>query len=268
MIRGALILLMTLAATPAPSQSVAENGSTMRGRSRDASAIIAARDAVRGSGIDCRVTDALVRGRDPSGAAHYEVACEEAPGFVIVGAPEYRAISCLALTSGARRRGGSGCRLAGNRDPRRHFARMATAAGVTCPVEEGTLSGLGPTGGFIYEIACRGPEGYWLERATGGWTVKDCLTVRAEGAQCRLTPQRDDAQAFLTRLAGTVLEDCGVEDVRAMGQGPSGDFYQIRCRDRDVVARFASGGGLEEVIPCAEARRIGGGCRADGRPLN
>lgn len=266
MIRRAFILLMALAATPAVGQSVAENGSTMRGRSRDASAIIAARDAVRGSGVDCRVIDALVRGRDQSGATHYEVACADAPGFVIVGAPEYRAISCLALTSGARRRGGTGCRLAGNRDPQRHFARMARTAGVACTVEEGMLSGQGPSGGFIYEIACRGPEGYWLEQAAAGWTVKDCLTVRAEGAQCRLTSPREDAQAFRTRLAGTMLEDCGVEDVRAMGQGPSGDFYEIRCRDRDVVARFAPAGRLEEVIPCAEARRIGGGCRADERP--
>lgn len=265
MIRGLVLIAIALLATPVWGQSVAENGSTMRGRGRDPAAVLDAREVVARAHIDCRVTDAQVRGRGASGATHFEVACADGPGFVIVSAPDNVTVSCLAL-AGGRRSGGAGCRLPANSDPRRHFARMAAEAGVSCPVEEGMLSGLSPAGGFIYEVACRGPEGFWLEESAGRWTVRDCLTIRAEGAECRLTPRGDDSRAFLTRLAGTELQDCGVEDVRAMGQGPTGDFYEIRCRDRDVVARFATGGGLQEVIPCAEARRIGDGCQAGERP--
>jgi hypothetical protein len=64
-----------------------------------------------------------------------------------------------------------------------------------------------------------------------------------------------------SRLSGTAPGHCGVEDVRAMGQGPSGEFHEVRRRNRAVVARFAPAGRLEKVIPCADARGIGG-CRA------
>lgn len=266
---AAAVAVGALTASPAAAQSPAEHGSSSRGLLRDASSVMAAQDVVDRAGLACRVTDALRRGRDDTGADHYEVACAEGPGFVVVGTPPFQSASCLALDEPETRPpGAAACRLTPNRNLRRHFARMAADAGVACAVERGAIAGLAPSGRMIVEIACRGPEGYWLEETTGGWTTRDCLTVRAQGGQCRLTPERDDAAAFERRLAGTALAGCRPGEVRVMGEGEAGVWYALRCRDGDMAARLGRSGVLEEVVPCTEAGRIGGGCRLGRDPAN
>lgn len=261
-----LCIVLIAAASPGAAQEVRDLGTTTRGRlGRDASATAAAQEAVGRAGVSCHVTNGVLRGREAGGATHYEVACSDGPGFVVIG-PPYRATSCLLLAANHRGSGGS-CRLRENADTRRHYARMAASAGVDCAVEQGRFVGLSPRDGIIHEIGCAGPSGYWLEQSTDGWLVTDCLTVSSQGGECRLTSRREDRAAFRARMARTELAGCDVSDVRAMGQADDGIYFEVRCGSREsVVARFDPADVLSDVIPCAEADLIGGGCQRSPAP--
>lgn len=262
-----LCIALIAGVSPVAAQEVRDLGTTTRGRlGRDATATAAGQDAIDRAGLSCRVTNGRLRGRDASGAAHYEVACSDGPGFIVIGAPPYQATSCLLL-AGARPGSGGSCRLSENADTRRHYARMAASAGVDCALERGRVVGLSPREGFIYEVSCAGPGGFWLEQSDDGWLVTDCLTVSSQGGECRLTSRREDRAAFGARLAGTDLAGCDVSDVRAMGRAGDGAYFEVRCGSGDsVVARFDPPEVLTEVIPCAEADLVGGGCRRTPTP--
>ncbi|CAN7213190.1 hypothetical protein [Brevundimonas sp. LjRoot202] len=266
--RPELLLCVGLiaSASPAAAQEVRDYGTTMRGRlGRDPIATNAAQEAVDRAGVSCRVTNGVLRGRDADGATHYEVACADAPGYVVIGGPTYRAINCLAIAE--RGRGSGSCRLRENADTRRHYARIAASAGVDCVVQEGRITGVNPRQDFIYEIGCVGPSGYWLEPSADGWLVTDCLIVSSQGGECRLTSRREDREAFQSRLTGTELAGCHVAEVRAMGRGSNGSYFEVGCGSREnVVARFDPPDVFQEVIPCAEAGSIGGGCRRTSTP--
>lgn len=256
-LKGLVFCVLTLGAEAASAQEVRDFATTWRGRLGDGSSLMAAQDAVDRAGVACRVNDALVRGRDADGATHFEVACGEAAGFVIVDRPGGAAISCLVLDDSQ-----SACRLGGNRDVRQHFSRMADAAGVACVVEAGQLVGTGDAGRLVFEVGCRGPEGFWLEQTADGWSATDCLTVRSEGGRCRLTTEAEEAEAFAAWLGPDALEGCQVDAVRPMGRSVAGAYYEVRCADAaNLVARLDSAGRLAEAVPCARAERIGDGCR-------
>lgn len=258
---GLVFCILALSAEAPSAQEIRDFGTTWRGRLADASSRIAAQDAVDRAGVACRVEDALVRGRDVDGATHFEVACGEAPGFVVVDRPGGPVISCLVLAEGQ-----SPCRLGGNRDSRRHFSRMAAAAGVACVVEDGRLVGTDDAGRLIFEVGCRGPDGFWLAQNADGWSATDCLTVRSEGGRCRLTTEAEEAEAFAVRLEPGALAGCQVEAVRPMGRSSAGSFYEVGCADAaNLVARLDPAGRLAEAIPSARADRIGDGCRLGRR---
>lgn len=154
-----LCIALIAGASPGGAQEVRDLGTTTRGRlGSDATVTAAAQEAIDRAGVSCRVTNGRLRGRDASGTTHYEVACSDGPGFIVVGGPPYEATSCLLL-EGARRRSGGTCRLSGNADTRRHYARMAASAGVDCVVDRGRFVGMSPQEGFIFEVSCAGPGG-------------------------------------------------------------------------------------------------------------
>jgi hypothetical protein len=211
----------------------------------------AAADAI---GLDCQVEDATIRGRDVSGAMQWEVACAAGDGHVVIGAPEARAVDCLALVGGA----AAPCRLPGNADPARAVARLAANAGLACPVNEGRLVGRTPSGGIIYEAGCADEAGAWIERLGDGWTVTECLKVVGRGGECRFTDLAEADAALVRRLAPV----CVANRARWMGSSASGDWYEAACADGSAqVARFDPEGRLAETLPCAQAMRIGDGCR-------
>lgn len=258
---GVVFCTLALGADAAAAQEIRDFGTTGRGRLGDGASLMAARDAVDRAGVACLVDDAVVRGRDTDGATHFEVTCREAPGFVIVDRPGGEAISCLVLHDSQ-----TACRLGGNRDVRRHFSRMAEAAGVACDVEDGQLVGMGQTGRLVFEVDCRGPAGFWLEQTAEGWLATDCLTVRSGGGRCRLTTEAEEAEAFAARLGPDALAGCQVDAVRPMGRSAAGAYYEVRCAGAaNLVARLDPAGRFAEAIPCAQAARIGDGCRS-GRP--
>ena len=262
-----LVLISGLAATPTLAQDFQENGSTSRGRTPDGSTKLAAQDLVRRVGVGCQVSAALALGSDVNGTPRYEVSCEGGPGYVLIGSPVNEAINCLSLarpTDSRARRGARSrtCRLPGNRNTVAAFAQLARRAGMACRVDEGAMVGLSSDRVPIYEIGCAGSAGGWIEHTTRGWRLKDCLTVEAQGSSCRFTSPREQLVVFRDRLPAHVLSVCNPVRARFMGQGNSGSFYEADCAgNTSVVLVFGTAGEFTEIIPCTEARLIGGGCR-------
>lgn len=272
-----LLLIFSMAATPALAQEVREHGSTSRGRIPDSSTRLTAQDLVRRGSIDCQVSAAIALGSDVNGTPQYEVTCEDGPGYILIGFPVNEAISCLALASptqlGGRRSARSRtCRLPGNRNTIDAFAHMARRAGMTCRVDEGAMVGISSDRVPIYEIGCARSAGGWIEHTTNGWRITDCMTLEAQGSFCRFTSPREQIVVFRDRLPADALSRCNPVRARFMGRGDSGSFYEADCaEDRGVVIVFGEADEFQEIIPCAEAGQVGDGCRwaraTPNRPL-
>lgn len=269
-----LVFALGLTAAPAPAsaQQIRDLGSTSRGLVSDSGALLAARDVVAQAGIDCDVTSAALRGRTDEGANQYEVACRDGPGLIVAG---QTAFNCLALAgqNDRVRRGESAgalvpaCRLRANRNPIRHYARMAAGAGLDCRVDDGAAVGLSPAGAAIYEIGCRESLGAWIEESAGGWIVKDCLAVRAQGTACRFTTGSEELAGFRQWLAGSAAGSCAPTRLRGMGRNAAGlDWFEVACAESDpIVVGLNEGRGVATVLSCADAAHIGGGCQAGRR---
>ena len=274
MSRLALMLAigLSLLASTASAQQTLEQTPTTRGRVRDTTILLAARDAAARAGADCHVTAAALQGRDSYGDRRYEVACREGPGYLIVAGTTPTAYNCLHLGSQSERLEGASstreapaCLLRANRNPVRHFASMAARAGMDCRVDEGRVVGLSPAGATIYEIGCRRAPGAWIEQASGAWIVTDCLDIRSRGDLCQFTTEPEELAGFRPRLAGSAAEACAPTRVRDMGRNAAGlTYYELTCAGHaPVVVSLDAGRRVRNVLSCTEAAHIGDGCRTD-----
>ena len=135
-----LVIVLCLVSGETRAQQIRELGTSRGGLIRDASTLLAAGDAAADAGVDCDIVAADQRGRGEAGERLYEVACRDAPGWIIITGSNPRAYGCLALADQPRA-GSAGCRLRANRNPRRHYARMAAEAGLACRVNDGAFIG-------------------------------------------------------------------------------------------------------------------------------
>lgn len=158
------------------------------GRARPAQVQQAARAAVTQAGVQCEVTAASNPGDTPDGAV-YEVACADAPGWLLVGgAASTQAFNCIALADGADE-GSARCDLPGNSDTAAAMKGYIRTLGVDCAsVEQAVWVGRVGAEYDRYEVQCADGQGYWLEvdltgRALRGTT---CADVATAGGRCLL----------------------------------------------------------------------------------
>jgi hypothetical protein len=239
---------------------VRDHGLSRGGLLPDSSARLEAGDIARRLGLSCEVSRAQTRGRTETGAAMYEVLCREGGGYILISAPEERAVDCAALEPGP---SGSACRLPGAADVTPAVRRYAALAGLTCGVDRGRVVGSMPGGGRIYEAGCQGRAGAWLTEGAGGGEAVDCLRVEARGDVCRLTTEAER----LGSLAEWVTHGaCAPRSHRYMGESEQDTLFEIGCRTGAAyVVRLDPGQVLREAIPCERAAAIRGGCLMAGR---
>lgn len=277
MMRLLLIFVVGLSLTfsQALAQQTLERSPTTRGLIRDTSVLLAARDAAARAGADCHVTAAALRGMDSFGDRQYEVACRNGPGYLIVAGTSPTAYNCLLLASqnerfesaGASTRQAPACLLRANRNPVRHFAAMATRAGLGCRVDEGRVVGLSPAGSPIYEIGCWRAVGGWIEQDSNGWIVTDCLEIRSRGDVCRFTAESEEVAGFRRWLEGSPAEICAPTRLRGMGRNAAGlTYYELTCSTgAAMIVSLDAGRRVTNVLSCTDAAHIGDGCRIDER---
>lgn len=214
------------------------------------------------AGVACGVRGLRRVGTTPDAQSIYEAACDSGPGYVIVNGVEPRATNCLVLAgaaASARRRDpnaavGAQCTMPENQNGAQVIGGWAQEAGVACRIDQAEW--LGSSDGFdVYEVGCEGTEGFWLEKAASGWSLKGCLEVSAEGMHCRFTDPGEQRNWMRTQLAGTAAAACDVAEVRMIGVSSEGRHYETRCSapGQGYLVRISRDGQAEEVTPCTEA---------------
>lgn len=159
------------------------------GRARPAEVQQAARAAVTQAGVQCDVTSASNPGDTPGGPV-YEVACADAPGWLLVGAAPVQAFNCLVLASGTDE-GSSRCELPGNNDAVAAMKGYVRTLALDCAqVSQAVWAGRIGVELDRYEVRCATGQGYWLEVDTTGHPARvlTCAEVAAAGRQCRFEP--------------------------------------------------------------------------------
>lgn len=159
------------------------------GRPRPAQVQQAARTAVQQAGVQCDVTAASNPGDTPSGPV-YEVACADAPGWLLVGADPVQGFNCLVLASGAEE-GSSRCELPGSGDPVPAMKGYVRTLGIDCATVS-QAAWMGRIGAELdrFEVRCAAGQGYWLEVDTTGHARRSmtCAEVATAGRRCRFEP--------------------------------------------------------------------------------
>ncbi len=274
MVRSFLTLTvgLSIVAASVSAQQTPTRTPTTRGLVGDTTVLLAARDAAARAGAACDVTIAVVRAVSQTGDHHYEVACSTGPGYLIVASTTDTAYNCLLLMSQNERLKREGlstrqapiCELRANRNPARHLASMAARAGINCQVDEGRFVGLSSDEKPIYEIGCRDAVGAWIEQASNGWVVSDCINIRSQRNICQYTTEAEELSGFRQWLAGTSAAACRPVQLRSMGRNAAGlSYYEVACAaSTPIVVSLDSGRRVANVLSCAEAAHIGNGCDA------
>ena len=231
----------------------------------------------------CQVTEAILLGSSAEGQTLYEAACATGPGYILISAGRAvppapaapaTAADCVDLAGQAdiaRRRDpaadvGPQCKLPANTDILKVVSAYARDAGVSCAVDQGSATGV-RNGQTVYEVGCPGEDGYWVERAATGWTAIPCIQIKSANGACLYTTPAEQAATLKGWLAGSNAAACDVNDVRYMGANANGAFYEVKCAAGDgYIARLDAAKAVQQVYPCAEAQRIGGGCKLTEAP--
>ena len=217
----------------------------------------------------CTIAEANLRGESPEKQSVYEATCTTGPGFILIGSTPPQAVDCVILSGQAdisRSRDpaadvGLQCEMEPNKNVLAVITGYATQAGVACTVDQGSSVGKSAEGNIIYEIGCAGTDGYWLEKTATGWTTTECLKLVSRSATCKYTTPVEQAATLKKWFEGSAAAPCDVAQARFMGSNANGSFYEAKCAAGDgLIARFDTAMAVQQVYPCAEAQRIGGGC--------
>lgn len=218
----------------------------------------------------CQVTEAVALGVTAEQQPIFEAACATGPGYILIASTPPQAADCVLLAGQAeieRRRNpeasvGIQCNIPVNQDVVRVISAYAQDAGIRCTVDQAASVGKTPENDLVYEVGCAGADGYWLTKLSTGWETTPCLQVLAQGGSCRYTDAAEQAASAKVMLAGSAIAACDVKQVRFMGGNANGQFYEVKCSETEgYILRTDAANAIQQTYPCAEAARIGGGCR-------
>lgn len=254
--------------------NAANNSNARRGRNQppappSAEAVRASAQAqVSAAGLTCELTEAINPGKVGE-ADVYEVACANAPGYIILASTPAQTFDCIELagTAAIARAAnpaadvGQQCSLPANQNGLQVMSQWAQSAGVTCTIDQAQAVGKN-NGNMVYEIGCADTDGYWMDKAGSSFTLTPCVKVTSQGGTCRFTTTQEISSTFQAKLAGTPAAGCAVTQVRLMGSNANGEFYEAKCaaEGEGYIARVNTQGVTQQVYPCAAAQSIGGGC--------
>jgi hypothetical protein len=226
------------------------------------------------AGVDCRVVDGKLLGYNADQQAVYEVSCGNGMGYVVGATTPPQVTDCITISGRADEALRNDpaakpllCTLSANQNVTGMVSNYGRQAGVTCDIDDAAMAGVSIDGNAIYEVGCKGVDGYWVEKAHDDWILTPCVKVAALNNACRFTTHEEQAATLRSWLAETSASACDVTDVRYLGANAAGAFYETKCGHGDgYVARLDDAMKVQQVYPCAEAATIGGGCRLTALP--
>lgn len=218
----------------------------------------------------CQPTETVLRGQGGEGQTIYETACATGPGYILISATPPQAVDCVILFGQAditRAKDpaadvGLQCQIPANNNVLAVISAYAKEAGVSCAVDQAGTVGKSAEGNIVYEVGCPGTDGYRLEKAAAGWTTTECMKLASMNSACKFTTEAESAATLKGWLTGSAAAACDVTQARYMGANANGAFYEAKCGAGDgYVARLDAQMAVQQVYPCTEAQRIGGGCK-------
>lgn len=218
----------------------------------------------------CQSTETLLRGKGAEGQSIYETACATGPGYILISSTPPQAVDCVILFGQAELTRakdpaadvGLQCQLPANNNVLAVISAYAKEAGVNCAVDQAGTVGKSAEGNVVYEVGCPGTDGYRLEKASTGWTKTECAKLAGMTASCKFTTSAEIAATLKGWLVGSAASACDVTEARYMGANANGTFYEAKCGAGDgYIARLDAQMAVQQIYPCAEAQRIGGGCK-------
>ena len=222
--------------------------------------------------LPCSVSAARLIGRNSEGRGLYEVACTAAPGFLLVESDPPQTVNCFANNASVAARraedpeadAGAECVIESNLDIAAAIAPVVQRSGLNCQTEGARWVGLTNTGLDRYEVGCAGTDGYWLDVTADGSveTSRPCLEVIVAGGTCQLTTPQEQTAAVLAFAAGSG-RTCDATAARFVGanQTTGQRYYEVGCADgAGFMVRTDSNRAFEDVVECAAASGVAGGC--------
>lgn len=219
--------------------------------------------------IACQVTESALKGQTADGSKLYEVACANNFGLLALTSAEPMILSCLEISETQKRALaadpaavlGPKCELPSNDNFMAVLTSYASAAGITCSVDQANIIGK-RAGSDVYEIGCAGADGYQIAKENGAWTTTPCIELASANTICNFTTKDEQIASVTSWFAGSPAASCNIADVRYMGGNANGAFYEASCNGSDgIIARLDGAKAVQQVYPCAEAAQIGGGCK-------
>ncbi len=218
----------------------------------------------------CQITDARWMGSTPSGQSYYEIACtDEKAGYVLqVSAQRQyeKSYDCARATAL-----GGGCILtaaaAAETQEVSTYTGLAKSIGYSCNVKSYHSFGTDSSGREVVELACADhPDGAIamlpVDKGQKG-EYMNCARAEAHQLHCSLTQPADNYAKLSSEISATG-KSCQVTNARGVGTGATGDDYvEVSCTGRSgAFIEFAPGtDSVKSLIPCVEAKGIGGGCK-------
>lgn len=231
---------------------------------------------VQAAALPCQVSDARFVGTatDPKTkkvTKYYEVACASAMGFVLVdtgaGAPPVWA-TCLdqPKVQADGKINGAACFLPENANGSAQVQPFVAKTGIPCDVSNARGIGHAPTATY-FEVACSNGRGYILKTSTPPNPAQPaqlitCLAFNdSSPVNCKLTDPASQL-AVITALAAQSGKNCDLKDKRyVLTTQDMNNFYEVACTDgKGYMLEEAANGKLSQVVSCADADPIGGGC--------
>lgn len=219
----------------------------------------------------CQITDAAFVGASNSNKHNfYEIACADGKsGFMLEtdAANKYvNAIDCARAGAIA-----GGCKLTtvaeGDTSDTATYTKLAKEIGYDCAVTSYRSFGMESNGGReIVELTCGNHPGSVAflptsKGQTGEWI--NCARAEAKGLKCALNKPETTFSLINDQLKAAG-KDCPVNGARGMGSTAQGeDYVEVTCSTGGgLVLKYAPGKDkISEVLACAQAKGIGGGCK-------
>jgi hypothetical protein len=220
----------------------------------------------------CQINDAAFVGTSNSNKHNfYEIGCADGKsGYMLETDATNKYVAAIDCARAGAIAGG--CKLTtvseGDTSDAATYTKLAKEIGYDCAVASYRSFGMEANGGReIVELSCSNKPGGSVaflptsKGQTGEWI--NCARAEARGLKCGLN-KPEAVYAVINEQLKAKGKECPVNGARGMGSTAQGeDYVEVTCSTGGgLVLKYAPGkDNLSDVLACAQAKGIGGGCK-------
>ncbi|MGZ8369704.1 MAG: hypothetical protein ACXWVJ_02385 [Caulobacteraceae bacterium] len=218
----------------------------------------------------CQITKARFVGVTPDRRAYYEVGCaDEKAGYMFETDTQDRFVRAIDCAKASGLAGGCTYTNAAVAETEQSgiYTKLSGQIGHKCDVKEYRSIGMDSQKREVVEVLCANASDSGIVFLPTGAGQKgeylNCIRASARSLRCGLVPV-PTSYAVLTAQVSAKGKSCQVSNARGLGQDTSGfEYVEAACSGQPgVVIKYGPGSdSVQDVIACAQAKGIGGGCK-------